>query len=56
MIQVRCLNCNRFLFNEELVEGAIERDCDRCNTTNRIERRGLNDRVKQTVKEEQCNT
>lgn len=41
MIQVRCIKCNRFLFNEELVQGVVERDCDRCKTTNRIERAGI---------------
>ena len=50
MIQVRCLNCFRFLFSEELVDGVIERVCDRCKAVNRIERRGSNDGVRQTFK------
>jgi phage FluMu protein Com len=53
MIQIRCLSCNRFLFNEELIEGTVERDCDRCGDTNRVERRGKKDAVRQTIKEEQ---
>lgn len=51
MIQTRCLKCNRFLFTEELIEGAIERVCDRCKSINRVERRGLHDEVRQIIKD-----
>ena len=53
MVQIRCLNCNRFLFNEELIEGTVERDCDRCGVKNSIERRGKTSEVRQTVEEKQ---
>ena len=49
MIQTRCLNCNKVLFEEELIEGSIEKICDKCKMTNRIERQGRNEDIEQTI-------
>ena len=49
MIQVRCLNCNKLLLEEYLIEGVSEKICDKCKKINRLERKGKDYLVKQTI-------